>query len=104
MEKAPPDIAPICALPTSATNSQNVLPPSARRSLGTLNTTLPSDSSPGEVAPSRLLKNPQYRKCRTNFQFQRSNSFFSHWKITIPRKSERTKKDIKSKSRRKSKV
>jgi hypothetical protein len=56
METAPPPMAPICAPSTSGTNSQNVLPISAGPSLSTLNTTLPSDSSPEEVTPSRVLK------------------------------------------------
>jgi hypothetical protein len=56
METAPQNMAPICAPPSSGTNSQNVLPLSAGPSLCTLNTTLPSDTSPEEVIPSRLLK------------------------------------------------
>jgi hypothetical protein len=54
METAPPDMAPICAYCTSGTNSHNMLPISAGPSLSTLNTTLPTATSPEEVTPYRL--------------------------------------------------
>ena len=43
-EIAPPNMAPLCALSISGTNSQNVLSISAGPSLRTLNTTLHSDT------------------------------------------------------------
>jgi hypothetical protein len=49
-------VAPMCAPSTSEINSQDVLPISAGPSLSTLNTALPSDTSPEEVTTSRLLK------------------------------------------------
>jgi hypothetical protein len=56
MKTAPPDMAPICASSTSGTNCQNVLPISAGPSLNTLNTTLPSDTSPKDVTSFKLLE------------------------------------------------
>jgi hypothetical protein len=45
-ETAPPDMVLICELSASGTKSQNVLPVSAGPSLSTVNTMLPSDTSP----------------------------------------------------------
>jgi hypothetical protein len=56
METAPAGMAPVCASSASGSNSQNVLPISAGPSLQTLNTAMPSDTSAGEVTPSRVLK------------------------------------------------
>jgi hypothetical protein len=101
METAPADMAPICELSTSGTNSQNVLPVSAGPSLCSLYPTLIYNNSPEEVTPSRLLKIVQYRRYRGNIQLQKSNSFYpSLKKLIIPRKSERIKKEIMSEQRK----
>jgi hypothetical protein len=69
METALPDMAPICAPPTSGSNSQDVLPVSAGPSLSTLNTALPSNTSPEEVTASGLLKiSPVPKIRRTKMQ------------------------------------
>ena len=56
METAPPNMAPICVPSTSGTNSENVLPNSAKTSIRNLSTLFPSDISPKETTASRLLK------------------------------------------------
>ena len=56
METAPPNMAPICVPSTSGTNSENVLPISAKPTISNLSTTFPSDISPKETTASKLLK------------------------------------------------
>jgi hypothetical protein len=70
-ETEPPDMAPICAPSASGTNSQNVLP-----SLNTLNTTRPSDTSPVEVTPSRLLKISLVPKIPRKYSISENKIFF----------------------------
>jgi hypothetical protein len=78
METAPPDMAPICSHSTSGTNSQNVLPISAEPTLSTLNTTLPSDTSPEEVTPSGLLKIGPVLKMPRKYSISEKQLFCSH--------------------------
>ena len=56
MGKAPPNMALVCVPSTSVTKSQSVFPVSAEPSLRTLNTPLPSVSSPAETTSSRRVK------------------------------------------------
>jgi hypothetical protein len=78
METVPPDMAPICAPSTSGTNSQNVLPISAGPSLSILNTTLPSDTYPEEVTPSRLLNISPVQKIPRTYSISGKKLFCSH--------------------------
>jgi hypothetical protein len=65
---------------------------------------LPSDTSPEEVTPSRLLNISPVPKIPGSIQFQKATLLFPLKKLIITRKSKRIKKEIKSKSRGKSKV
>jgi hypothetical protein len=78
METTTPDMAPICAPSTSGTNPQNVFPISAEPSLSTLNTTLPSDTSPEEVTPSRHLKISRVPKMPRKYSVSEKQIFCSH--------------------------
>jgi hypothetical protein len=82
-----------------------VLPNSAGTLLSALNTTLPSDTSPEEVTPSRLLKISPVQKIPNKYSISEKQLFFFPLKkLTVPRKSERMKKEIKLKSGVKLKV
>jgi hypothetical protein len=78
MKTVPPDMAPICAPSTSGKNPQNVLPISAGPSLSNLNTTLPSDASPEEVTPYRLLKIRPVPKIPRKYSISEKKLFCSH--------------------------
>jgi hypothetical protein len=78
MKTAPPDMAPIFTPSTAGTNYQNVLPISPEPSLRTLNTTMPSDTSPEEVTPSRLLKISQVPKIPRKYSISEEQLFCSH--------------------------
>jgi hypothetical protein len=77
METALPDRAPICAPCTSGTSSQNVLRISAGPSLSALNTTMPSDSSPEDVAPPRLLEISPVPKIPRKYSVSKKKLFCS---------------------------
>jgi hypothetical protein len=78
METTPPDMAPICAYSTSGTNSQNVLHMLAGHSLGTLNITLPSDTSSEEITPSRLLNISPVPNIPRKYSISENQLFCSH--------------------------
>jgi hypothetical protein len=77
-ETAPPDMPPICALCTSGTRSQNVLPISARPSLSTPNTALTSDTPPEAVTLSRLMKIISVPKIPRKYLISEKQLFCSH--------------------------
>jgi len=56
METAPRNMALLCVLSFSVTNSQNVLPISAEPSFSSLRTVIPSDASLKKITASRVLK------------------------------------------------
>ena len=56
MERAPPNMAPVCVISTSVTTLQNVLAISAEHTLSILNTVLHSDTSLEEITAFRLFK------------------------------------------------
>jgi hypothetical protein len=78
METTPPDTAHSCASSTSGTNSQNALPISAGTSLNTLNTTLPSDTSPEDITPSRSLKISPVPKILRKVSISEKKLFYCH--------------------------
>jgi hypothetical protein len=77
MATEPPDIAPICAPSASGTNPQK-LSISEVPSLSTLNTTLPSDSPPEKITPSRLLKISPVPKIPGKYSISEKKLFCSH--------------------------
>jgi hypothetical protein len=74
MEESTPDMAPICATSTPRTKSHNVLHISAGPSLSTL----PSDTSPEEITPSRLLNISPVPKIPRMYSILEKQLFCSH--------------------------
>jgi hypothetical protein len=102
METASTNMALVCVTSISVTSFQNMLPTSAEASLNTLSTILLCDISPEEINSSRLLKiSPVTKKSRKYSIEKRANFFFIAEEANIiSRKSEISKEEIKSKSRR----
>jgi hypothetical protein len=100
LETAHPNMALVCLQITSVTNPQNVLPISVEPFLSTKNTILPSDSSPEEITAFRLLqKISLLLKIPKIYSTKKLQNTSSPKKLIISKKSERSKKEIKSKSR-----
>jgi hypothetical protein len=92
-------MALVCVPSTSAPNPQNVLLISAKPSLSTKSTILPSESSPEEITASRLShKISLLPKIHRKYSIEKLQHTSSLKKLQISRKSERSKKEIKSKS------
>jgi hypothetical protein len=102
MKTASPNMALICVICTSVTNSQNVLTISAGTSFCTLSTKLPFDTSPEEMTSSTLLKKLSLGpKSPRKYSIKKIStvSFLSPMKLIISKKSERSKEEIRPKGR-----
>jgi hypothetical protein len=100
LETALPNMALVCVPSLSAPNSQHVLPISAEPSLSTKSIILPSDFSPEEITGSRLFqKISLLPKIPRKYSIEKLQHTSSLKRLIISRKSERSKKEIKSKNR-----
>jgi len=98
-ETTPPNMVLVCVNFTSVTNSQNMLLISIETSLSTKTIILLSDSSPEEIPASRLSQISLLSKIPRKYSIEKLQRTSSLKKLIISRKSERSKKEIKSKSR-----
>ena len=99
MEIALPNMALVFVPSILVSNPHNVLSTSAEPSLSTKSIILPSDSSPEEITVSRLLQISPLPKIPRKYSIEKLQHTSSLKKLIISRKIERSKKEIKSRSR-----